>query len=150
VKAVKKLPPRSLQRAHFAFMRALAQGLDERASWDRYLRTEGEHADIRTVRKTIAWIRASSRRRMGWRISAKRSSSRRMSRRTGGQGAAATPDLAARPAHRPSDRRANEEALGLRVGAHVARPRAPLPLSSAIAPERDERLKAMQTSWRIV
>jgi integrase len=38
-------------------MRALAQGLDERASWDRYLRLEGEHTDLRTVRKTIAWIR---------------------------------------------------------------------------------------------
>ena len=38
-------------------MRALAQGLDERASWDRYLRLEGEHADLRTVRRTIAWIR---------------------------------------------------------------------------------------------
>ena len=38
-------------------MRALAQGLDERASWDRYLRLEGEHSDLRTVRKTIAWIR---------------------------------------------------------------------------------------------
>ncbi|MBT2304041.1 tyrosine-type recombinase/integrase [Variovorax paradoxus] len=38
-------------------MRALAQGLDERASWDRYLRLEGEHTDLKTVRRTIAWIR---------------------------------------------------------------------------------------------
>lgn len=38
-------------------MRALTQGLDERASWDRYLRLEGEHTDLRTVRRTIAWIR---------------------------------------------------------------------------------------------
>lgn len=38
-------------------MRALAQGVDERASWDRYLRLEGEHVDLRTVRRTIAWIR---------------------------------------------------------------------------------------------
>jgi len=38
-------------------MRALAQGLNERASWDRYLRLEGEHADVRSVRRTIAWIR---------------------------------------------------------------------------------------------
>lgn len=38
-------------------MRALAQGLDERASWDRYLRLEGEHTDLRKVRRTIAWIR---------------------------------------------------------------------------------------------
>ena len=38
-------------------MRALAHGLDERESWDRYLRLEGEHTDLRTVRRTIAWIR---------------------------------------------------------------------------------------------
>lgn len=38
-------------------MRALAQGLDERASWDRYLKLEGEHTDLRTVRRTVAWIR---------------------------------------------------------------------------------------------
>ncbi|SEB25453.1 Site-specific recombinase XerD [Variovorax sp. YR216] len=38
-------------------MRALAQGLDERTSWERYLRLEGEHTDLRTVRSTIAWIR---------------------------------------------------------------------------------------------
>lgn len=53
----KKALPRKLHSGHFAFMRALAQGLDERASWDRYLRLEGEHTDLRTVRKTIAWIR---------------------------------------------------------------------------------------------
>ncbi|MGJ7512398.1 phage integrase family protein [Variovorax sp. GT1P44] len=52
-----KALPRKLHGGHFAFMRALAQGLDERASWDRYLRLEGEHADLRTVRRTIAWIR---------------------------------------------------------------------------------------------
>ncbi|KAF1065331.1 phage integrase family protein [Variovorax sp.] len=46
-----------LQRAHFAFMRALIQGLDARASWDRYLRLEGESADMRNVRRTIAWMR---------------------------------------------------------------------------------------------
>ncbi|MDM0029801.1 phage integrase family protein [Variovorax saccharolyticus] len=50
-------PSRRLHSGHFAFMRALAQGLDERASWDRYLRLEGEHSDRRTVRRTIAWIR---------------------------------------------------------------------------------------------
>ena len=49
--------PRKLHSGHFAFMRALAQGLDERASWDRYLSLEGEHADLRQVRRTIAWIR---------------------------------------------------------------------------------------------
>ncbi|VTU45108.1 site-specific tyrosine recombinase XerC (plasmid) [Variovorax sp. SRS16] len=53
----KKALPRKLHSGHFAFMRALAQGLNERASWDRYLRLEGEHTDLRTVRKTIAWIR---------------------------------------------------------------------------------------------
>lgn len=50
-------PSRKLSRAHFAFMRALTQGLDERTSWDRYLRVEGEHTDLRAVRKTVAWIR---------------------------------------------------------------------------------------------
>lgn len=38
-------------------MRALAQSLNERASWDRYLKLEGEHTDLRTARKAIAWIR---------------------------------------------------------------------------------------------
>jgi hypothetical protein len=52
-----KPPPRKLHRGHFAFMRALAQGIDERTSWDRYLRFEGEHTDLRVVRRTIAWIR---------------------------------------------------------------------------------------------
>jgi integrase len=52
-----KLPTRKLHRGHFAFMRALAQGIDERTSWDRYLRLEGEHTDLRVVRRTIAWIR---------------------------------------------------------------------------------------------
>jgi len=51
------IPPRKLHSGHFAFMRALAQGLDERASWDRYLKLEGEHTDLRMVRRTIAWIR---------------------------------------------------------------------------------------------
>ena len=50
-------PLHRLQRAHFAFMRALLQGMDERQSWDRYLRVDGETADRRTVRRTIAWIR---------------------------------------------------------------------------------------------
>jgi site-specific recombinase XerD len=54
---MKKRPPRKLHNAHFAFMRALAQGLDERESWNRYLRLEGEHTDLRNVRRTIAWIR---------------------------------------------------------------------------------------------
>ena len=50
-------PGRKLHLGHFAFMRAVLQGLDTRASWERYLRTEGEHDDIRGVRRTIAWIR---------------------------------------------------------------------------------------------
>jgi hypothetical protein len=53
----KKALPRKLLIGHFAFMRARAQGLNERASWTRYLRLEGEHTDLRTVRKAIAWIR---------------------------------------------------------------------------------------------
>ena len=42
---------------HFAFMRALVQGVHAPAAWDRYLRTEGDSGDIRLVRATIAWIR---------------------------------------------------------------------------------------------
>lgn len=53
----KTTSPRKLHRGHFAFMRALAQGVDERAAWDRYLRLEGEHVDLRTVRRTVTWIR---------------------------------------------------------------------------------------------
>jgi site-specific recombinase XerD len=49
--------PRKLHVGHFAFMRAVVQGLDPRDSWDRYLRLEGEVSDQRTVRATIAWIR---------------------------------------------------------------------------------------------
>lgn len=48
---------RKLHLGHFAFMRALIQGVDTRASWNRYLRIEGEHSDTATVRKTIAWLR---------------------------------------------------------------------------------------------
>ncbi|MDM0015860.1 phage integrase family protein [Variovorax sp. J22P168] len=54
---MKESSPRRLHSGHFAFMRALAQGLDERTSWERYLRLEGEHSDARTVRRTVAWIR---------------------------------------------------------------------------------------------
>jgi len=39
-------------------MRAVVQGIDLRASWDRYLRTEGEHEDLRRVRSTIARMRS--------------------------------------------------------------------------------------------
>lgn len=50
-------PLRQLHGGHFAFMRALIQGLETRASWDRYLRAEGEGSDRRQVRQTIDWIR---------------------------------------------------------------------------------------------
>jgi site-specific recombinase XerD len=58
--------PRKLHVGHFAFMRALVQGVDTRVAWNQYLRIEGEHSDLRTVRKTVAWLRdefaASARR----------------------------------------------------------------------------------------
>ena len=38
-------------------MRALIQGADSKAAWQRYLQIEGEHSDARLVRKTIHWIR---------------------------------------------------------------------------------------------
>ena len=50
---------RQLHHGHFAFMRAVVQGIDAQASWDRYLREEGEHGDARNVRRTIQWIRDS-------------------------------------------------------------------------------------------
>ncbi|NUZ09111.1 phage integrase family protein [Piscinibacter koreensis] len=59
---------RKLSSGHFAFMRSVVQGIDARKSWDRYLRVEGEHTDLRRVRSTIAWIRsefaAAARREM--------------------------------------------------------------------------------------
>ena len=48
---------RKLHIGHFAFMRALIQGADTKAGWERYLQIEGEHTDARTVRRTINWIR---------------------------------------------------------------------------------------------
>lgn len=48
---------RHLHHGHFAFMRAVVQGIDAQDSWDRYLRADGEHRDGRTVRRTIEWIR---------------------------------------------------------------------------------------------
>jgi site-specific recombinase XerD len=48
---------RKLHMGHFAFMRAVLQGLDTRDSWDRYLRIDGEHDDLRNVNRTIAWVR---------------------------------------------------------------------------------------------
>ena len=48
---------RKLHIGHFACMRSVVQGLDPRASWERYFSIEGEATDQRTVRTTIAWIR---------------------------------------------------------------------------------------------
>ena len=59
---------RYLHAGHFAFMRAVIQGLDSRDNWNRYLRVEGEHSDLRQVRRTISWIRdvfAAAARRHG-------------------------------------------------------------------------------------
>ena len=47
---------RKLHVGHFAFMRSVVQGLDPRESWERYFRVEGEAADARTVRATIACV----------------------------------------------------------------------------------------------
>lgn len=38
-------------------MRSVVQGIDARASWDRYMRLEGEAVDLRRVKRTIGWIR---------------------------------------------------------------------------------------------
>lgn len=48
-----------MHAGHFAFMRALIQGMDAKASWDRYLAAEGEGGDRRQVQRTIAWIKDS-------------------------------------------------------------------------------------------
>lgn len=48
---------RKLHLGHFAFMRAVVQGLDAQSSWNRYLRLDGDYSDIRNTRKTISWIR---------------------------------------------------------------------------------------------
>lgn len=50
-------PQRKLSRNHFAFMRALAQGLDTRTSWDRYMAIEGDGADRSTVLRVVRWVR---------------------------------------------------------------------------------------------
>lgn len=55
--SARQQPLRRLHGGHFAFMRAVVQGLDTRASWDRYLRVEGAHHDTRQVKRTIEWIR---------------------------------------------------------------------------------------------
>lgn len=48
---------RRLGAEHFAFMRAVVQGLDLRESWDRYLRVDGDSRDVRRIHATITWIR---------------------------------------------------------------------------------------------
>jgi len=48
---------RKLHVGHFAFMRAVVQGVHAQAAWDRYLRSEGDSGDVRLVRSTIGWIR---------------------------------------------------------------------------------------------
>jgi integrase len=57
---MKKLPKqaRKLHLGHFAFMRAVMQGLDGRDSWERYLQVEGQATDARRVRSTTAWLLA--------------------------------------------------------------------------------------------
>jgi site-specific recombinase XerD len=51
------LRTRKLGIAHFAFMRALVQGVQLRQAWDRYLQVEGRATDLRLVKSTIGWIR---------------------------------------------------------------------------------------------
>lgn len=46
-----------LHAGHFAFMRAVVQGIDSRESWNRYLWKDGEYADTVRVNRMIAWIR---------------------------------------------------------------------------------------------
>lgn len=58
-RAAKTADARLLHAGHFAFMRAVIQGLDERASWDRYLQGEGDSSDRRQIRRTIDWIRTA-------------------------------------------------------------------------------------------
>lgn len=49
---------RRFHRGHFAFMRGLIQGMDERAAWQRFL-PEEEGADRRRIRHTIECIRTA-------------------------------------------------------------------------------------------
>ena len=48
---------RRLGPAHFAFMRALAQGMDLKESWKRFMVVEGDSSDPRLVASTLGWIR---------------------------------------------------------------------------------------------
>ena len=49
---------RKVHVGHFAFMRALVQGIEPRLAWAHYLRAEGQSHDVRLVRSTVQWIRA--------------------------------------------------------------------------------------------
>ena len=57
VSPARPLSPRRLHLGHFAFMRAVVQGLDHGDCWRRYLAIEGEAGDARVVRSTLRWIR---------------------------------------------------------------------------------------------
>lgn len=57
VSSAASLRARKLGIAHFAFVRALAQGVPLRQAWDRYLQVEGMATDLRLVKGTLAWIR---------------------------------------------------------------------------------------------
>ena len=48
---------RRLGPAHFAFMRALAQGISLAQGWQRYMMIEGDSSDPRLVASTLKWIR---------------------------------------------------------------------------------------------
>lgn len=48
---------RTLRAGHFAFMRAVVQGLDPRVSWERYLSAEGKATGERGMDATVRWIR---------------------------------------------------------------------------------------------
>lgn len=56
-KAVSQRTCSGLHRAHFAFMRAVLQGLDPSDSWRRYLAVADARVDLRLVKATLQWIR---------------------------------------------------------------------------------------------
>ncbi len=56
--AIRTTGRRKLHLGHFAFMRAVVEGIPVADVWNRYLRIEGEHRDVRAVASTIAWLRA--------------------------------------------------------------------------------------------
>lgn len=62
-------PLAALQPRHFAFMRAVVQGMSPRQSWERYLIADGTPADERSALDLIAWIDdlyAATAQRHGW------------------------------------------------------------------------------------